>query len=101
MENNNQEINITERVTLYDVTTQYHSDLKNEDYNASFRAACHIDGRVTITPDSGDARTGLVFYNSDPDVVLAMANMLKAFAEMVKKENAEETENSIDISRNV
>lgn len=81
-----QEVNITEVSTIYDVSTEYHSVLKCENFNASIEGIVENDGRITINPGKGWDR-GFVFDHSDPDRVIAIANMMRAFAEMVKKEN--------------
>lgn len=84
------QINIVEKSILYDISMGYHSDMKCENYDAIIRGVEEPDGKVTIAPHDasywGDTFT---FKHSDPDRVIAVAQMMLAFAQMVKKANAE------------
>ena len=92
-----QEINISHIETAYDITFEYHSDLMCQNYDAKITAIEGSDGRITFRPINYDGWcNAFVFEHSDPDRVLAIANMMKAFAEMVKQENKK----SIDLSSN-
>ena len=90
-----QEISIAQKQTIYDITFEYHSDLMCQNYDAKITAIEEPNGKITFLPNDGDY-DAFVFDNSDPDRVLAIANMMKAFAEMVKQENKK----SIDLSSN-
>lgn len=96
---NQQEIKINERSTIYDIKFQYHSDLACENYDAQLTAVEESDGRVTFRPwKNGEWDGNLFEFNhSDPDRIIAIANMMCAFAQMVKKDNqkAIDTENDI------
>ena len=84
------EIEIKERSRSYDIKLEYHSDLLCENFDAEILAAQEPDGKISFSTDSG--YRSFEFIHSDPDRVIAIANMLRSFAEMAKKENA------IDIS---
>ena len=83
-------VEIKERSRVYDIKFGYHSDLMCQNYDAEVIAIQEADGRVSFETPTHD--NCFEFIHSDPDRVLAIANMLKSFAEMAKKENA------IDIS---
>lgn len=79
------QINIEEKKTVYDVTYTYHSDRKCQNYDARIEAQEESDGTVSLTPDG--AGSSFDFYHSDPDRVIAVAQMMMAFAQMVKNKN--------------
>lgn len=79
------QINIEEKKTVYDVTYTYHSDRKCQNYDARIEAQEEFDGTVSLTPDG--AGSSFEFYHSDPDRVIAIAQMMMAFAQMVKNKN--------------
>lgn len=84
--NNTKEINISEESTKYDITATYHSDMKCQNYDARIIGITEADGRISVKPDRGCLGV-FEFKHSDPDRVLVVAEMIKAFAEMAKKEN--------------
>lgn len=79
------QINIEEKKTIYDVTYTYHSNRKCQNYDAQIEAQEESDGTVSLTPDG--AGSSFEFYHSDPDRVIAIAQMMMAFAQMVKNKN--------------
>ena len=79
------QINIEEKKTIYDVKYTYHSDRKCQNYDAQIEAQEESDGTVSLTPDG--AGSSFEFYHSDPDRVIAIAQMMMAFAQMVKNKN--------------
>lgn len=85
-----QKINITEQSTIYEVTSNYHSELACQNYDAEIEAVEENDGRITFRTNSNsffDDGKAFVFCHSDPDRIIALAEMMKAFAQMVKKNN--------------
>ena len=101
MENEPQEINIEERSTIYDVSMTYHSDMACANYDAKIIAIMEADGKISIKPKGEyNWSSSFVFDHSDPDRVLAIANMIKSFAEMAKKEN-KMLKTTIDISKTI
>ena len=94
------EIEISERSTIYDITCEYHSDLMCENYDAGIMASVSPKGMISIYPDSGHrswVEKTFTFEESDPDRVIAIAKMMLAFAEKAKERN----KNTIDVSDNV
>lgn len=83
--NNLKGIVINERSTIYDVVTDYHSDLKDKDYSVAIVGVEENDGLITIKPDSPFNEV-FTFKKSDPDRVIAIAQMIISFAQMVKGE---------------
>lgn len=79
------QINIEEKKTVYDVKYTYHSDRKCQNYDAQIEAQEESNGTVSLTPDG--AGSSFEFYHSDPDRVIAIAQMMMAFAQMVKNKN--------------
>lgn len=75
------QINIEEKRTIYDVTYTYHSDIKCQNYDVKITGVEEGGGRVSIEPNHCG---GFEFQNSDPDRVIAIAQMMIAFAQMVK-----------------
>lgn len=93
------EINIEEKSTNYDVNLSYHSDLTAQNYDVGVRITEWVDNRMSIYPDSGHAdwaEKSFTFEYSDPDRVIAIAQMMLAAAQMVKNHNKKD----IDISEN-
>ena len=80
------EIEIKERSTLYEVTGEYHSDLMCQNYNGKIFGTTEADNRISIKPGDG-CGDGFEFFHSDPDRVIAVAQMILSFAQMAKKEN--------------
>lgn len=87
------QINIEEKKTIYDITYTYHSDMKCQNYDAKIIGTEEDNGKVSIEPPE---RITFEFQNSDPDRVIAIAQMMVAFAQMVKNKNKKD----IDISDN-
>lgn len=79
------QIDIEEKKTIYDVKYTYHSNRKCQNYDAQIEAQEESDGTVSLTP--GGAGSSFEFYHSDPDRVIAVAQMMIAFAQMVKDKN--------------
>lgn len=80
------EIEIKERSTLYEVTGDYHSDLMCQNYKGKIFGTTEADNRISIKPGDGMG-DGFEFYHSDPDLVIAVAQMILSFAQMAKNEN--------------
>lgn len=78
------QINIEEKKTIYDVTYTYHSDMKCQNYDAKITGIEEENGKISIEPPE---RITFEFQNSDPDRVIAIAQMMMAFAQMVKNKN--------------
>jgi len=89
------QINIEEKQTVYDVNYQYHSDLKDRDYDAKIIGIEEEDGKISLKPNHCGGI--FEFYNSDPDRVIAIAQMMSAFAQMAKLKN--ENKKDIDIAQ--
>lgn len=84
----NNQINIEELSTTYDIKMTYHSDIKCENYDVNIIGLEFPDGRVTIKPSNTFfPDSGFQFIESDPDRVIAIAQMIIGFAQMVKNEN--------------
>lgn len=92
------QIEIEEKKTIYDITCTYHSDKKCQNYDAIITGIEESDGNVSIRPWGNDAFDGSFFEfdHSDPDRVIAVAQMMIAFAQAIKKEN----QKSIDTNAN-
>lgn len=92
------QINIEEKKTIYDVTCTYHSGMKCQNYDAAITGIEEADGNVTLRPWANDAYDGSFFEfdHSDPDRVIAIAQMMLSFAQMVKKNN----QKSVDTNAN-
>lgn len=83
-----QQINIEEQSTTYDVSYTYHSDMKCENYDVSIMGIEFPNGKVTIKPSNTFfPDSGFMFIESDPDRAIAIAQMIIAFAHMVKNNN--------------
>lgn len=80
----NNQINIEEKRTIYDVGYTYHSDMKCQNYDAKIIGTEEENGKISIEPPK---RITFEFQNSDPDRVIAIAQMMMAFAQMVKNKN--------------
>lgn len=93
------QVNIDEKETIYDITLTYHSDKKCQNYDAIMTGVEESDGSITVRPWESDnfQRSFFEFNHSDPDRVIAIAQMMISFAQMVKNNNKK----SIDISNNV
>ncbi len=91
------EVNIEEKQTIYDITMSYHSELKCQNYDAKLTGVEESNGTVTIKPRDRQLSIEFIFKESDPDRVVALAQMMMAFAQMVKNNNKKD----IDISKKV
>lgn len=89
----NNQINIEEKKTIYDITYTYHSDMKCQNYDAKITGIEEENGKISIEPPE---RITFEFQNSDPDRVIAIAQMMLAFAQAIKNENKK----SIDTDAN-
>lgn len=88
------QINIAEKKTIYNVTYTYHSDMKCQNYDAKITGIEEENGKISVEPPE---RITFEFQNSDPDRVIAIAQMMVAFAQMVKNKN----KNAIDTDAEV
>lgn len=79
------QVNIEEKQTIYDVKLAYYSDRKCQNYDAKMEAQEEVDGTISLTPDG--AGSSFEFYHSDPDRVIAIAQMMMSFAQMAKNNN--------------
>ena len=92
---NQQQVVIEEISTLYKIDNTYHSDLLSQNSMVKVFGTVEADNRITITPGVGGS-SSFDFCHSDPDRVIAIANMLLSFAQMAKNENKK----AIDMSNN-
>lgn len=82
------QVNIEETATKYSVKLAYHSNLKCENYDVEITGTELPSGRVTIQPSKTFfADDGFKFIESDPDRVIAIAQMMMSFAQMAKNNN--------------
>ena len=79
------QVNIEEVSTTYNIKLAYHSDKKCQNYDAQIEAQEEADGTVSLSPNH--CGRSFEFYHSDPDRVIAIAQMMVAFAQMVKNNN--------------
>ena len=80
------QVNIEEKRTVYDVSLTYHSDKKCQNYDAEIEAIEETDGTITVSPNH--CGRAFEFYHSDPDRIIAIAQMMISFAQMAKNNNA-------------
>lgn len=79
------QVNIEETATEYDVKLTYHSDLKCENYDVEISGIELPNNKITVQPGKTFfANDGFKFIESDPDRVIAIAQMMLAFAQMAK-----------------
>lgn len=96
------QINIEEKRTIYDVKYTYHSDMKCQNYDAEVTGIEEANGRVTLEPrlevnyETGLTESSFLFDHSDPDRVIAIAQMMMAFAQMVKNKSKKSIDTSIN-----
>ena len=91
------QVNIEEESTIYGISSTYHSDMKCENYDIEITGMQKSNGRISISPrNTFFPDDGFKFIESDPDRVIAIAQMILAFAQMAKKENKK----AIDTSTN-
>lgn len=95
------QVNIEERQTIYNIKLSYHSDKKCQNYDAIITGIEEADGSVTIRPWGEELYDGRFFEfdHSDPDRVIAIAQMMMSFAQAIKNEN--QIVNAIDKNANV
>lgn len=83
------QVTIEELSSDYTIELPYRSSRKDHTYTAKITGTEHNDGLVTIQPGVGDKWcTSFEFDHSDPDRVIAIAQAMIGFAQMVKKNNA-------------
>ena len=105
------QVNIQEQSTTYDIDMSYHSDCRGDDDIAEVRGIEHVNGTVSLYPWVNGVdwtKQSFTFIHSDPDRVIAVAQMMMAFAKMVKDHNAQnaqelqpQTAQNIDTNINV
>lgn len=79
------QVNIEEVSTEYNIKLRYFSERKNKDYDAVIKGIEEVDGKVTLQAEhGGHSCNEFEFIHSDPDRVIAIAQMILAFAQMVK-----------------
>lgn len=92
---NQQQVTIEEVSTLYNIDNTYHSDLMAANYTVKAFGTVEADNRITLTPGVGTS-SSFTFCHSDPDRVIAIANMLLSFAQMAKNESKKSIDTSIN-----
>ena len=80
------QVTIEEKSTTYRVKLPYHSELMAENYDVKITLVEESDNRISIYPKGGGSF--FEFEHSDPDRVIAIAQMMMAAAQMVKDHNA-------------
>ncbi len=102
------DITIEQKDTTYKVNATYHSDKMCQNYDIDFTAVEHNDGRISFFPRVNPPKTkypflewpqdeeSFSFLHSDPDRIIVLSNMMKAFAEMVKKNNQKSVDTNSD-----
>lgn len=85
------QVNIEEVSTAYNVKLTYHSDRKCQNYDAQIEAQEEADGTVSLSPNHCGHM--FEFCHSDPDRVIAIAQMMLSFAQMAKKNNRKVIDN--------
>lgn len=88
------QVNIEEKETIYDVKLSYHSDMKCQNYDVEIVGVEHADGSVTLKKPNG--YHNFEFFHSDPDRVIAIAQMMLSFAQMAKNENKKDIDTSVN-----
>ena len=87
------EVNIEELSTTYMVKLSYHSDRKCQNYDAQIEVNEEADGTISIEPNH--CGRSFEFNHSDPDRVIAIAQMILASAQMVKNHNKNDIDTAI------
>ena len=91
------QVNIEETATRYDVKLTYHSDLKCENYDVTIIGIELPNNKITIQPgNTFFSDDGFKFIESDPDRVIAIAQMMLAFAQMAKNNSKKSIDTSND-----
>ncbi len=67
------------------IITTYNSDRKSQNHIVEIGAKLKADGTISLVPKNSCSLSGFTFTNSDPDLVIAIAEMIKAFAEDAKE----------------
>ena len=88
------QVNIEEKHTAYDISLAYYSDKKCQNYDAKIEAIEEMNGTISLSPNQYEKV--FEFYHSDPDRVIAIAQMMMSFAQMVKNNNAKPIDTTID-----
>lgn len=90
-----QQIEIEELSTLYRATNKYYSDFKRQNYEVEVSGAVEPDGRISIKPNH--CGNTFEFCHSDPDRVIAVAQMMISLAQMAK----DDAPGTLDVNANV
>lgn len=102
------QVNIEEKSTEYSVKLSYHSDLKCENYDVEIMATEEAGGTISLYPvyekssskypflDFPKDADAFNFVHSDPDRIIAIAQTMMSFAQMVKNNS----KNDIDTTNN-
>lgn len=77
-------VKITPVKQVFAITNTYHSDRKCQNYDLGIKAELSENGTITLAPILKTKWDGFVFIDSDPDRAIAIAEMIKGFAEMAK-----------------
>ena len=85
---------IEEIATIYDVKMSYWSELKDKSYDAKIAIKEESDNRMSILSKNGGYC--FAFEHSDPDRVIAIAQMMLAAAQMVKSHNAQTIDRTVN-----
>lgn len=85
---------IEEIATIYDVKMSYRSDLKDKNYDAKIVVKEESNNRMSILSNNGDHC--FEFEHSDPDRVIAIAQMILVAAQMVKRHNAQTIDRTVN-----
>lgn len=88
------QVNIEEISTTYTVKLAYHSDKRCQNYDAQIEAQEEADGTVSLSPNH--CGHSFEFSHSDPDRVIAIAQMMMSFAQMVKNNNKKGIDTTIN-----
>lgn len=88
MNQSNELVNIKKKATIYDVEATYHSDRKCQNYDLQIQGVEEPNGTVTLKPaNTFFPDDGFKFYGSDPDRIIAIAEMMRVFALKVKEKH--------------
>lgn len=92
------QVNIEEKETIYDIKLSYHSDRKCQNYDAIMTGVEEVNGTITVRPWGSDDFQGSFFEfdHSDPDRVIAIAQMMLSFAQMVKNNNKKTIDTTVN-----
>lgn len=80
--------NIKKTSTTYSISATYHSEKKCQNYDAEITGIELPNGDITLKPSNTFfPDDGFKFIESDPDRVIAIAQMMISFAQMVKNQS--------------